>query len=201
LVSATNKDLAAEVAAGRFREDLLYRIDGARVRLPPLRERRDHIPILVNWIVEHAIKDVEPAFVTQDILPTLLRYGWPGNVRELVSVLKATLVLAEDFPRLRVSDLPEELVQQVHGDAGPPPVVTRATAAEEGALTRAELAELLRDRSLNEYVRDVTARMITNALQAHDWVRKEAAESLGMTPQNLSNYIRRLEIPTKPPRS
>ncbi len=201
LVSATNKDLRAEVEAGRFREDLMYRIDGARVRLPPLRERRDHIPILVNWIVKHAIKDVEPAYVTQDILPTLLRYRWPGNVRELVSVLKATLVLAEDFPRLRTSDLPEELVQQVHGDAAPPPGVGHAAAVEPENLTRAELSDLLNHRSLNEYLRDVTAKLITNALQAHDWVRKEAASSLGMTPQNLSNYIRRLELPTKPPHS
>jgi len=201
LVSATNKDLRAEVAAGRFREDLLYRIDGARVRLPPLRERRDHIPILVNWVVKHAIKDVEPAYVTQDILPTLLRYNWPGNVRELVSVLKAALVLAEDFPRLHTSDLPEELVRQVNGHTAPPQGVPHAALAEPEALTRAELLDLLGERSLNEYLRDVTTKLITNALEAHDWVRKEAALSLGMTPQNLSNYIRRLNIPTKPPRS
>jgi len=201
LVSATNKDLRAEVEAKRFREDLMYRIDGARVRLPPLRDRRDHIPILVNWVVDHAIEDVEPAYVTQDILPTLLRYTWPGNVRELVSVLKATLVLAQDFPRLRVTDLPEELVQQVHGGAAPPPAVGHAAHVEPEGLTRTELADLLGDRSLNEYLRDVTVKLITNALQTQDWVRKEAARSLGMTPQNLSNYIRRLSIPTKPPRS
>jgi transcriptional regulator with GAF, ATPase, and Fis domain len=213
LVSATNKDLRAEVAAGRFREDLMYRIDGARVTLPPLRERRDHIPILVKWVVEHAIRDVEPTYVTQDILPTLLRYTWPGNVRELVSVLKAALVLAEDFPRLRVSDLPEELVRQVYANSDAPPPTGRsghkdqigrtdhAGGEELEAPTRAELQELLRDRSLNEYLRDVTAKLITNALEAHDWVRKEAAQSLGMTPQNLSNYIRRMSIPTKPPHS
>ncbi|MFH2010890.1 MAG: sigma 54-interacting transcriptional regulator [bacterium] len=201
LVSATNKKLRAEVGEGRFREDLLYRIEGARVRLPPLRDRRDHIPILVQWIVQHSIKDVEPAYVTQDILPTLLRYHWPGNVRELMSVMKAAMALAEDFPRLRISDLPEELVEQVHGGARTPGGTTLRLADEPTVSSPSDLEALLRQRSLTEYVRDATAALITSALEVHDWVRKDAATSLGMTPQNLSNYIRRLGIPTKPPRT
>ena len=197
LVSATNKNLREEVAAGRFREDLLYRIAGAQVTLPPLRERRDHIPILVHWLVGHAIKDVEPVFVTQDIMSTLLKYRWPGNVRELMSVMKAAMALAEEFPRLRVTDLPEDLVAEVHGDASQK--AAGATFDAATPLTSSDLRAVLADRSLTEYLRDTTAALISRALDAHHWVRKDAAAALGITPQNLSNYIRRLKIATQPP--
>ncbi len=101
VVSATNKDLRKEAAEGRFREDLMYRIEGARLRLPPLRERPDHIPLLVRWVVGRAIPDAEPAHVTRDVMPALLRYRWPGNVRELIHVIKAAIALTETYPRLQ----------------------------------------------------------------------------------------------------
>jgi transcriptional regulator with GAF, ATPase, and Fis domain len=184
LVSATNKDLAAEVKAGRFREDLLYRLAGARVVLPPLRERRDHIPILARWVVGQSVRDVEPSLVLEHVLPVLVRYGWPGNVRELISALRSALALAQTFPRLQVTDLPEELQATfaARREAALP-------AAREPLAT--SVAARLQGRSLPEHLRETSRELIRAALAESGGVQRAAAALLGLTPQNLSNYLRR----------
>ena len=173
----------------------MYRIDGARLHLPPLRERPDHIPLLVHWIVDRSVEDVEPAYVVQDIMALLRRYRWPGNVRELIHVVKAAIALTETFPRLQPEDLPEEMVQQARTAArAPAPGAEGWVGTPDAAV---DLSELLGERSLPQYVRDTTRWLILSALDAHGGVRKDAAAALGITPQNLSNYIKRLQLPRK----
>jgi DNA-binding NtrC family response regulator len=92
IVSASARDLAAEVSAGRFREDLYHRLDVVRIDLPPLRRRRDDIPLLVHHLLE---RTPERARLHPDALSLLLAYDWPGNVRELDNVLRAAAVLSE----------------------------------------------------------------------------------------------------------
>jgi DNA-binding NtrC family response regulator len=97
ILSATNADVAAEVAAGRFREDLLFRINTIEIRLPPLRERRDDIPLLAaHFLKEYATRYRKPLnkFHT-DAMRALLGYGWPGNVRELAHAVERAVLLAE----------------------------------------------------------------------------------------------------------
>ena len=107
LVAATNRDLAAEVAGGRFRADLYYRLNVVRLRLPPLRERMDDLPILVDEILRHLAKDLgrpAPPKVSARAIQKLQSFGWPGNVRELRNVLeRALLTLAGD--EIRNEDL------------------------------------------------------------------------------------------------
>jgi DNA-binding NtrC family response regulator len=97
ILSATNADVAAEVAAGRFREDLLFRINTIEIRLPPLRERRDDIPLLAaHFLREYAARYRKPATkIHPDAMRTLLAYGWPGNVRELAHAVERAVLLAE----------------------------------------------------------------------------------------------------------
>lgn len=115
VVAATNKDLAARVAAGQFREDLLYRLDVVHLHLPPLRERREDIPALVeHFAARHARGGVRPV-VTEEALARLVAYEWPGNVRQLENVVARALALnvtgvlgPQDIPE-PIGDAPKRL--------------------------------------------------------------------------------------------
>src|SRR4051812_30484753 len=112
LIAATSRDLTKEIAAGRFREDLFYRLNVVPVTLPPLRERRDDIPLLVEHFREkynkRLRKNVER--IEDDALAALGAYSWPGNIRELENVLERTILFAEGNT-IRAQDLPASLRQ------------------------------------------------------------------------------------------
>ena len=124
LVAATSRDLTREIAAGRFREDLFYRLNVVPVFLPPLRERREDIPLLVEHFRQkynaRLKKSVEK--VEDDALLALSSYSWPGNIRELENVLERTILFAEG-PTIRAADLPASLraVQPIVAEEGAPP--------------------------------------------------------------------------------
>ena len=111
LLAATNRDLAAEVRAGRFREDLFYRLSVVRIQMPPLRERPEDIPLLVEGFIrefgrEHGRRVTG---ITRGVLDRLVRYPWPGNVRELRNTVEGMVVFAEGRRALDLSDLPDAL--------------------------------------------------------------------------------------------
>jgi two-component system NtrC family response regulator len=116
LIAATNRDLAAEVATGRFREDLYYRLNVVAVEMPPLRARREDLPLLVEHLRErfarrHGARS-EP--LPPAVLRVLVEHSWPGNVRELANVVERLVLLAEDG-RTRVEDLPPEVTGRSRG--------------------------------------------------------------------------------------
>src|SRR5919201_5060275 len=110
LIAATSRDLTREIAAGRFREDLYYRLNVVPIHLPPLRERREDIPLLVEHFRQkynaRLKKNVER--IEDDALAALSGYSWPGNIRELENVLERTILFAER-PVIRAADLPPSL--------------------------------------------------------------------------------------------
>ena len=110
LVCATNKDLEKIVRDGSFREDLYYRINVVEIKLPPLRERREDIPLLLDMFVkrfsEQTHKDIKG--LDEEALPVILNYGWPGNVRELANVIERAIVMASGGA-IRLRDLPDKL--------------------------------------------------------------------------------------------
>ncbi len=112
VITATSKDLEEEVNAGRFRGDLFYRINVLRIHLPPLRERRGDIPLLVNYFINQFNKklgkDIEGA--ASEAMPLLMEYNWPGNVRELENVIERAVLLAEG-KWITPSELPSSLSQ------------------------------------------------------------------------------------------
>ncbi|MGE3704462.1 MAG: sigma 54-interacting transcriptional regulator, partial [Vicinamibacterales bacterium] len=167
LVTATNRDLRAEVAAGRFRLDLLYRLDVLRIPLPPLRDRLDDVPALVERFWREAAGRVQSgAALAADTLATLCAYRWPGNVRELQNVLAALAVHAPRRGVVRPSALPPAIA----GDRVPI------------------------DRSIGDVRRAADERCVREALARAGGHRGRAARALGLTRQGLAKLIVRLGI-------
>ncbi len=157
LVTATNRDLEKETRAGNFREDLYYRLNVVPLHIPPLRERRDDIPLLVDHIVrkfnERLKKNVTG--VEPEALERLTQHAWPGNIRELENVLERTLLFCE-APRIRLQDLPAEVgMSGVPVAAGPP----AAASTSSSSLPVGEL------QSLKDIVRAETERVERELIQ------------------------------------
>lgn len=107
VIAATNKDLAQEVKAGRFREDLYYRLTPLTISILPLRERKDDIPLLSRFLLENFTRKIGKKIfgISKPAQTAILSYDWPGNVRELQSVIEqATIMATESF--IKVDDLP-----------------------------------------------------------------------------------------------
>ncbi|HEU6437489.1 MAG TPA: sigma-54 dependent transcriptional regulator [Nitratidesulfovibrio sp.] len=118
LVAATNKDLHEMVRLDMFRSDLLYRLRGLTITLPPLRERTEDLPELCGWAVDRFCQrhDLPPKFPAEDFLETVERYPWPGNVRELVHAVERACAAARDETTLYARQLPTEIRVQVARD-------------------------------------------------------------------------------------
>jgi two-component system response regulator AtoC len=110
VIAATSRDLEREVAAGRFREDLFYRLDVFRVRVPPLRERREDVPLLVDHFIARFRETLGRPVrtIADDALDRMLEHSWPGNVRELENVIERAMILA-DGDRITLAELPEAI--------------------------------------------------------------------------------------------
>jgi len=172
VVAATNKDLKTEVEAGRFREDLFFRLNVVPVVAPPLRERPDDIPLLVEAFLarlakEHGLTRPE---VDAEVFAQLSRYPWPGNVRELRNVVERMLILSGE--RLDPSDLPAEI---------------RAPGASLGDGT--DLGRY-RGMTLRDLREAVERDYIRATLESCDWNVTRAAEILGVERTNLHKKIR-----------
>ncbi|RMG14937.1 MAG: sigma-54-dependent Fis family transcriptional regulator [Deltaproteobacteria bacterium] len=172
VLAATNKDLKAEVEAGRFREDLFFRLNVVPIHAPPLRERPEDIPLLVEAFLEqlartHGLKKPE---VDTAVFETLRRYTFPGNVRELRNIVERMLILAGD--RIGEADLPLE-VRQEPG---------RAKGLFDLDRYRGLTLRQLRDAVEREYIRET--------LVACDWNVTRAAELLGVERTNLHKKMR-----------
>ncbi|HEX9243127.1 MAG TPA: sigma-54 dependent transcriptional regulator [Anaeromyxobacter sp.] len=173
VVAATSRDLGSDVAAGRFREDLLYRLDVVRLRLPPLRERMEDVPALVaHFLARHAElrPDLPGIALGEDARDALAAHRWPGNVRELEHALERAVVLA-DGPLIHELDLPDT----VRAPAAPPP--------REGAGTPDDLSVKRGTRALEE-------RLIRAALERTGGNRTRAAELLDLSYRALLYKIR-----------
>ena len=167
IVSATNRDLSAEVAAGRFRLDLLYRLDVIRIAMPPLRDRRDDIPVLAEHLWREAASRVgSRATLGAATVAALARYDWPGNVRELQNVLAA---LAVRSPKRGVV---------------PPTALPR----QFGIVQSAEAWRLDQAR------RTFEEQFVRAALVRSGGRRGRAAAELGVTRQGLTKLMSRLGI-------
>jgi two-component system response regulator HydG len=160
IIAATHRSLQQEVAAGRFREDLYYRLMIVPVELPSLRERREDIPLLVDhFIAKHAPK-TNPAIrgIRDDALGRLLAYHWPGNVRELENAVAQSLVFAEG-DQIEVAALPANLRAQEE--------------AEQLAVPKGELA-------LPEILDELERQLILKAFRKANGVKTETARLLGV---------------------
>jgi DNA-binding NtrC family response regulator len=172
VVAATNKDLARAVSAGEFREDLYYRLQVVTLTAPPLRERRDDIPELVQHFLRRAChenkteRELEPAALVR-----IVRHDFPGNVRELRNLIERLVILTPG-PRIDAAAVESAL---------PPPA------------PRAAGAVVLRG-SLHETVEELERRLVTDALERHGWRMTAAARELGLERSHLYKKLKALGI-------
>jgi len=158
LVTATNRDLLQDIADGSFREDLYYRLNVVPIHIPPLRERREDIPLLVDHFLAKFNDRLKKQIgsVSADAVSRLVSYHWPGNIRELENMMERTMLFCER-PEIQASDLPPEI-------AGLPAAALAAAAAGAGSLKEAVRAETERvERELIQKALDETGGNVTQA--------------------------------------
>jgi two-component system, NtrC family, nitrogen regulation response regulator NtrX len=123
VVSSTGRDLAAEIAAGRFREDFFYRLNVVPVHIPALAERREDITMLIEHFVARYAADrrIPTPAVAHEVMAAFLAYDWPGNVRQLRNIIERILILApgDRAGRIDIDMLPAEIISEPYGQAGP----------------------------------------------------------------------------------
>jgi two-component system, NtrC family, nitrogen regulation response regulator NtrX len=173
VIAATNKDLEKEIAAGNFREDLFYRLAVIPFQVPPLRERREDIPVLAEAFVREfcAESATRPKAIAAKALDALRGYAWPGNVRELRNLMER-LVLMTPGDRIGPDDLPDAVRT---GEVRPPP---------DGA-------------TLEEARRAFEREWLLGKLREHGFNVSRTAESVGLARESLSRKIRALKIETQ----
>ncbi len=177
VIAATNKDLRREMADGRFREDLFYRLNVFNLHIPPLRQRKDDIPYLANFFLarfdEKHRKDVQS--LTDRAWGILMNFDYPGNVRELENAIERAVILADD-DTIRVRDLPPEISERGF------PRLGTGTGEEEGYPVELSLEE-------------VEARHIRRVIQEFEGNLSRAAASLGISRSTLWRKMKRYDIP------
>jgi DNA-binding NtrC family response regulator len=177
IIAATNVDLRQAVKDGKFREDLFYRLNVITVDLPPLRQRKNDIPLLVEYfIAKYAKENERPALrVTPEALRPLMDYEWQGNVRELENVMERAVVLSTG-----ASLTPDLLPENVTGRGSMFPILEHRP-----------------DASLFEIIEDCERRVITDMLEKCGWNQTDAAERFHIPLSTLNQKIKRLNIEIK----
>src|ERR1700716_3661158 len=177
IIAATNVDLRQMVRDGKFREDLYYRLNVISIELPPLRQRKEDIPLLVEHFLKKYAEENErpPLRMTPEALRPLMAYSWPGNVRELENVIERAVVLSSGA--------------EIVADLLPDSMMGRGSAFN--------MHDPPSDASLFEIVEDVERRIITDMLERCNWNQTEAAERFHVPLSTLNQKIRRLNIEIK----
>lgn len=177
IIAATNVDLRQMAREGRFREDLYYRLNVITIDLPPMRQRREDIPLLVeHFISKFAEENERPVRqIAPEALRALIEYGWPGNVRELENVVERAVVLSSG-PTVTLDLLPDHIAGRGAG---------------------LSMLEHRADASLFEIVEECERRIIVDMLERCNWNQTEAAEKFKIPLSTLNQKIKRLSIEIK----
>jgi two-component system response regulator PilR (NtrC family) len=172
VISATNKDIKEETASGRFREDLFYRLNVVPIQIPPLRERREDIPLLV----EHFLKKIsnQQRKITPEAMRVLMGYPWKGNVRELENVIERIALLTE-----KEEITPAELPNEIAGYADETKEIPELT--EEGI-------------DIDKIIGDIEKRYLFKALEKSGGVKKEAAKLLNLSFRSFRHRLAKYKM-------
>ena len=180
VIAATNSDLAQMVRDGNFREDLYYRLNVIPIHLPPLRERREDVPLLIQSFLQKIGRNLVPprtdVVVSQDAMRRMMAFDWPGNIRQLENVVERALALTPGRLRIDVGDLPPEIRER-----GGEPEDTDTALPEDGIDLQGRLAE-------------IEGGLIARALERTGGNRHQAARLLNVKRTTLVEKIKRLEL-------
>ena len=177
VIAATNRDLQKEVAAGRFREDLFHRLNVVRITIPPLRERKEDIPLLIDRFLEQA---PDRYTLSYDAAEALMNYDWPGNIRELQNCLERMMSL-NSGPLLHFADLPSNVINRARAGAGVASAMAvggRGTSTPQGVIPLHELER----------------QAIVNALEYTRGDRTVAAQMLGIGRTTLYRKLKEYQM-------
>ena len=174
VIAATNKNLEAEMRAGRFRQDLYYRLAAVTMEMPPLRQRREDIPDIANVLLKKTIKSLHKTVgdLSKEAMACLMTYHWPGNVRELQNEIQHMVVMG-----------PEK--NELGADLLSPHVLRAAPPDDTGEL---ELFACL-DGTLKQRIEALEARILREALIRHKWNKSRAARELGLSRVGLRSKL------------
>jgi two-component system nitrogen regulation response regulator GlnG len=199
VIAATNKPLEAAVAARQFREDLFYRLNVVRIPIPPLRERSEDIPLLVNYFLEKNARELQkpPKSVAANVVRALEKYHWPGNVRELENAMRRAHVMAKSGAIL-LGDLPPEITGATVPGVTASPALAAGDATEAAGTDAAALARQLyqwarRDPKL-KVLPTVERELVIQALKETNNNQVHAAKLLGITRATLRKRIDKFGI-------
>jgi len=184
VVAATNADLEKLVAAGRFREDLFYRLNVVRLPVPPLRERREEIPLLAQHYLDKFSREAHKTGIrlAEETMEYLVLYKWPGNVRQIANEVRRMVALAETGAVL----MPEHLSKEIAASRRTVPVSLRDIAPTEVVVRL--------DQPMSAAVEHVERTMIQYAMTLTDGRFEEAAQLLGLSRKGL--YLKRQRLKT-----
>jgi len=182
IIAATNKDLEAEVRAGRFRQDLYYRLSTIGIHLPPLRDRKMDIPPIANALLQSAMRALNKQVegFSDEALACMQAYHWPGNVRELQNEIQHMLVMSNE-PELGADLLSPRVLQATPGDEGE---------------TQEPLSTL--EGSLKDRIESIEARILRESLIRHRWNKSRAARDLGLSRVGLRSKLERYGLEQPP---
>ena len=198
VIAATNKPLEAAVAARQFREDLFYRLNVVRIHIPPLRERRSDIPLLVNYFLKKFAHEQQrpPKSVAASAIKALEKYHWPGNVRELENAIRRAHVMAKSDAILQ-GDLPPEITGQ--GGSGAPPLsaaggITDGSGATDAVAMARQLFQWAKRDPKLKVIPVVERELVIQALKETGTNQVHAAKLLGITRATLRKRIEKFGI-------
>ncbi len=182
LIAATNKDIQQEIAEGRFREDLFFRLNVVPIHVPPLSERKDDIPLLIDYFLEQmkGKENITGSSFSIDAMKLLIEYNWPGNVRELKNFVERVTIMSE------AEVINSEIALKFLG------------TTEEWAEKKADtMIEEFSSMKLSEARDQFEKRLLLHKLEENDYNITKAAQSLGIYPSNLHGKIKKFDIEIK----
>lgn len=189
LLSATHKNLAHQVRANLFRDDLYYRINVIGIHVPALRDRREDIPLLANFLLKQLAQGngVEMPVLTNEAIAQLTDYDFPGNIRELENILARAMTLS-DQPSIGAVDIAFEQIPQTN-------TKTSASSDTANASTRSD-GDLLDtvDGDLEGYLAETERQILDQALVKHRWNKTATAKALGITFRSLRYRLKKLGL-------
>ena len=178
IMAATNRDLKVMVSEGKFREDLFYRLDVYNIVVPPLRERREDVPLLAQVFLDELAADTDKSvhLISPEAIEVLMRYSWPGNIRELHNAIERSLLSCKG-DTIAAQDLPHTIL--------------RSTGA---APTVDSCLDNMGSNDLDAWLESVERRAILQALEQSSGVQAQAARRLGISERSLWHRIKKLKI-------
>ncbi len=166
IISATNRVLEDEVKKGTFREDLYYRLKVIKIDIPPLRDRKDDIPVLVKYLLNKLnTKSKAVDGVSSEVMSVLMQYNWPGNIRELENMIQHAIVMAQG-ELITVDDLPPEIINR----------------------------KIIKREMYSKKLKDIEREHIINVLKENEYSRKKTSDALGISLRTLQYKLKEYNI-------